>query len=57
MEQARRGFELYPAHAGVNRRLGLVVHEIATLPRTRGGEPGFAFTGCELFDSTPHTRG
>ena len=49
--------KVFPAHAGVIRRVAHVGLVTKGFPRTRGGDPppSFSASGTELF--SPHTRG
>ena len=48
---------MFPAHAGMNRRNGCSIRVSSHVPRTRGDEPCPAFTHLSVYLCSPHTRG
>ncbi len=47
----------YPAHAGIDHTLDIIVLQVYRLPRTRGDRPCFTWTKSKKPQATPHTRG
>ena len=54
---ARSGFQVYPAHAGIDLHNVTLGGDAASLPRTRGDRPYTVGRASLPFSSTPHTRG
>ena len=54
---ARAAFNLFPAHAGVIPATTVDVNIDLSVPRTRGGDPGFPGAHAITALCSPHTRG